>query len=220
MFISVKEDIKSFSAAKDKLGVEKFNKAVMRSINEAIQQGRTVARSAVKELYNIPQRYLDGVNITRATSLSLTATLYANAQPIPMDAFAPKFETESGSISISKKGQTSSKTFKRIKANPIAGVSIEVIRGKREIIPFAFLIADGAPRVFARGEYKSGASYGFVQRHQRENSEGNDIPIKPLLSITINAAVINKTSMQRIEERVNTVFPKAMERNINYMLST
>ena len=220
IFISTKKALAQLSSLKTQLGEKQFAVAVSRSINESILQGRTEARSSVKALYNIPQRYLSGININKATSVSLYAQLYASARPIPMDAFAPKFETSSQSIRVSKKGLQNTRQFKRAKKTPMGGVSIEVIKGQREIIPFAFMIAGGKPRVFARGEYKSGGgSYGFIQRHQRLNSTGSDTPIKPLLSVTVHSAVINKASLERIGARINTVFPISIERNINFLLS-
>jgi hypothetical protein len=220
VYISVKQAVRSLQSAKQQLSDKQFATAISRAINESILQGRTEARSSVKALYNIPQRYLSGINVTKATSLLLTARLFASAQPIPMDAFSPKFETATQSLSITKRGQQKQRTFKKAKANPGAGVSIEVIKGKREIIPFAFLIPGAKPRVFARGEYKTGGgSYGFIQRHQRLNSSGSDTPVKPLLSVTVHAAVINKESLERIQTRVNTVFPVSIERNISFLLS-
>ena len=218
IYISAREAILQLESYKSQLSEKQFATAISRAINESILQGRTEARSAVKSIYNIPQRYLNGINVTKATSVSLSAKLYASAQPIPMDAFAPKFETSTQSLSISKRGQQKQRVFKKAKSNPGMGVSIEVIKGKREIIPFAFLIPGAKPRVFARGEYKSGnGAYGFIQRHQRINSSGSDTPIKPLLSVTVHAAVINKTSLDKIQERVNNIFPVALERNLSYL---
>ena len=217
--ISVKEALREFESAKQQLGERQFNKAVSRSINESILKGRTEARKAVKAIYNIPQRYLGGININRSNSLSLTASLFASATPIPMDAFSPKYETASMGLSISKKGVQKQKSYKRSRKNPVAGVSIEVIRGNREIIPFAFLLAAAQSRVFARGEYKGGGSYGFIQRHTRlANDSGND-SVKPLLSVTVHAAVINKTSLDKISAEVNNTFPKSIERNVGLLIA-
>lgn len=217
--VSVKEAVKTLQSALTQLSPKQFATGVSRAINETIMQGRTEARSSVKAIYNIPQRYVAGININKATSVSLIANLFASAKPIPMDAFSPKFETADRTISISRKGIQKEKSLKKKKNNPGVGVSIEVYKGKREVIPYAFLIPGAKPRVFARGEYKSGTSYGFVQRNQRANKDGADTPIKPLISVTVHAAVINKESLQRIESRVTTVFPVSIERNISFLLS-
>lgn len=228
--ISVKQAIKDLHSAKDQLGDKQFNIAVSRAINETLLQGRTEARSAVKALYNIPQRYLNGIQMYKSfpsasvnnrnlSGSTLTGFIKVDAKPIPMDAFSPKFETASMGLTISKKGLQKQRSFKKAKSNPGMGVSIEVIKGHREIIPYAFMIPGAKPRVFARGEYKSGSSYGFVQRHKRLNSGGTDTPIKPLLSVTVHAAVINKQAQNKLETRVSNVFPVSIERNISYLLS-
>lgn len=216
--ISVRRALRTLSEAQEQLGPRQFNKAVSRALNESILQGRTEARNAVKAIYNIPQRYVGGINVNKATSQSLTAELFASTTPIPMDAFSPRFQTATQSFTITRRGEQRSKSTKR-RGNTAGGVSIEVLKGKREIVPFAFMIPGGKPRVFARGAYKSGTSYGFVQRHKRENKKGSDTPVKPLLSVTVHAAVINKESIARIGRRVQAVFPRSVERNVNFLLN-
>ncbi len=98
--VNIKADVdalRALGAGKD--FQRKVTIATSRAINRTLMQGRTVARSEVKRLYNIPQRYLDGINFQRSVpyggrknaSRTLTGTIYASAKPIPMDAFAPKF---------------------------------------------------------------------------------------------------------------------------------
>lgn len=218
--ISVKDAVQKLEAARQQLGDKKFNLAVSRSLNEAMLQGRTEARKAVKDIYNIPQRYFSKVDqLNKASSNSLVSLLLVSAKPLPMDAFSPKFQTSTTSLSISRKGEQKSRTLKSPRANIAQGVSIEVIRGRREVVPYAFLIAGGKPRVFARGQYKSGSGYGFIQRHKRVNKDGNDIPVKPLLSVTVHAAVLNKASLKRVDARLNAVFPTILERNVSFLLS-
>ncbi|MDI3319978.1 hypothetical protein [Pinibacter soli] len=219
IIISVKDALKTLDSAKEQLSERQLNSVISRAINESILQGRTEARASVKSLYNIPQRYVSGINVDRATPGLLIAKLNASSTPIPMDAFAPKFQTAAKSLTISKRGEQKQRTFKRAKSNYAVGVSIEVVKGKRETVPYAFLIPGAKPRVFARGEYRNGTAYGFVQRNKRVNKDGSDKPVKPLLSITTHAAVINKESLNRIETRVNSVFPVSIQRNIEFMLS-
>lgn len=218
VYISTQQAVKQLDTFRNQLGNKQFATAISRSINEAILQGRTEARAAVKGIYNIPQRNLSGINVRKATSANLVAQLYASATPIPMDAFAPKFETASRSITISRRGVQKQRDFKKAKKNPGTGVSIEVVKGSRQIIPYAFLIPGAKPRVFARGAYKGGSAYGFVQRHKRVEKDGSDKPVKPLLSVTVHAAVLNKDAMQKVGDKVNNVFPAALERNLAFLL--
>lgn len=209
--------IRNLQSAKEQLSERQFGQAVSRGMNEATMQGRTVARKAVKDIYNIPQRYVGGINIVKATPGILEAKIYASATPIPMDAFSPKFQQAGRSFSITRRGQQKERTVKRPNSTTV-GVSIEVIKGKRETVPFAFMIAGGKPRVFARGAYRTG-SYGFVTRNKRVNKKGNDTPVKPLLSVTVHAAVLNKDAMSKITDKVNQVYPAALQRNVELMVS-
>lgn len=215
---NVKRSIETLKDVQNKLSRRQINVAVSRSLNEAIVQSRTVGRSSVKEIYNIPQRYLGGVNVVKSTTVSLTAKLYASTSPIPMDAFAPKFETISGSISVSRSGKQKVREYKRKKKVAANGVSIEVIKGKRTAIPYAFMIRGAKPRVFARGEYKR-SGWGFSVRNKRIAKSGSDVPIKPLVSITVHAAVINKKSLTKIEDKAKDVFPRSLERLIALQVS-
>lgn len=212
VWVNARPAIRAISAARDQLGPRNFNKAISASFNEAILVGRTEARKVVKDIYNIPQRYLGGINVIKSTNLSLTAKLFASKKPIPMDAFSPKFQQRGKSFTISRKGEQKSKVLKRAGKGAL-GVSIEVLKGKREVVPYAFMIEGGKPRVFARGAYRTG-SYGFVTRNKRVNSTGNDTPVKPLLSVTVHAAIINKKALRRIEVRINDTLTPALVRNI------
>lgn len=218
--VNVQRAIRVLQEEGERLGRRNLNKAISRALNESILAGRTQARSSVKSLYNIPQRYLGGINVIKSTSVSLVAKLYASSTPIPMDAFSPKFQTSTMSITISRRGEQRTRTRQRARKNIAAGVSIEIRKGNKETIPYAFMIQGGKPRVFARGEYKNGTSFGFVQRNKRVNKSGADIPVKPLLSVTVHAAVINQRSIGQIQQKVNAVFPVSIQRNIAYMLSS
>lgn len=218
IYVNVGPAIKKMRLLSSELSERNLSRAVSRSLNETILQARTSARKAVKEIYNIPQKNLAGINVQKAFPKSLTATLFASATPIPMDAFNPIYHTATQRISVSRKGV---QKIKGAKKNQTVGqgVTIEVIKGKPQTIPFAFMIAGAKPRVFARGQYKSGNLFGFIQRHQRVNSTGNDIPIKPLLSVTVHAAVINKITLAAIEKKVNDIYPTILGRNVERLIS-
>jgi len=217
--ISVKGAVNTLQSARRQLGERNFARAVSRSLNDTILQARTEGRTQVKSIYNIPQRYLSGINVNKATTVSLIAKLYASSTPIPMDAFSPKFQTPTKSFTITKRGEQKSKAYKALRKSVTPGVSIEVIKGRRATVSYAFLIPGAKPRVFARGEYEPGSSYGFVRRRKRVNQQGSDTPVKPLLSVSVHSAVINKKSLAKIETRINNVFPAIMERNISFMIS-
>lgn len=216
--VIVKDAIKKISENFKELSGEQIKKAATNAINRTLNKGRTEARKEVKQQYNIPQKNLKGINQQNANKNNLTGYLFASSKPIPSDAFAPKFETGGATISISKKGVHKVKQNSKNKtAN--AGVSIEVIRGQRQTIPFAFLIRTAKPRVFARGAYRSGGSFGFIQRHKRTNKSGSDTPLASLLSVTIYAAIINNKVEARLSNTITDYYGQRLEHELNYLLS-
>lgn len=216
--VNVKEATAKLVKNFRELDEKQIKKAITNAINRTLLKGRTVARKEVKGEYNIPQRYLDRVNKINAKPVNLTGYITASAVPIPMDAFDPKFNTTGGSVlSITRKGEQKQK--KGRKNDRSAGVTIEVHKGKNETIPFAFMISGAKPRVFARGEYRTGGSYGFIQRHTRVNKSGSDTPIKPLLSVTVHAAVINDDVENKIAVEIQSYYPNRLEHELKYQVS-
>lgn len=221
--VSTKEATQKLVSNFEKLSPGQVKSAIVSAINRTLSKGRTEARKAVKGEYNIPQKNLGGVNKENAKRSNLTGYIIASTTPIPMDAFAPRFQvvTAGGNIrgtqQISKKGVLSTKLSGSKKRQ--TGVSIEVRKGQRETVAFAFMIRGGKPRVFARGQYRSGGSFGFVQRNKRENKKGSDTPVKPLLSVTVHAAVINKKVESNIAEVITPYYNKRLEHELNYRLS-
>ena len=219
MRIRIDSNIEDLRRRFENLSKEQLDKAAARAINRTLLRGRTEARKAVKAEYNIPQKNLDGIQNKNAFPSFLEGYITASAKPIPMDAFAPKFETGGGSISISRRGVQRTRDYKRAKKNPGKGVSIEVKKGQRQVVPYAFMIRGAKPRVFARGQYKGGGnSFGFIQRHQRENKTGNDIPIKPLVSVTVHGAVINDKVKENIKKIIDNNFDHNMDHEIRYLI--
>ena len=192
-----------------------------RAINKTLLKARTQARKEVKRVYNISQKDLAGIDIQRSNPATVTGNLVASRKPIPLSAFNPKQETGSGSVQITKRGTHKQTVLKRANDNPAAGISIEIFKGKRVQVPFAFLIAGGAAQVFARGAYKTGTQYGFVQRHTRVNASGsNDNPIKPLITISAYGEILNDTVMGRIADGVQRDYPEQLENQILFALQT
>ncbi len=223
--VNVSSKVRELSRAFDFLSKSQVNKAASQAINQTLLLGRTEARKAVKKVYNIPQRYMSAINIKKATATTLRGNVHATSKPIPMDAFAPKYDFRSASgsasvLSVTRRGILKVRDVKRTKNR--AGVSIEVIKGERKSVPYAFLIPGAKPRVFARGAYKIGnGRYGFIQRHTRlENDQGND-SVKPLISVTVFGAVINPKVKKSISKVLENKFPenmlKALRRQANML---
>lgn len=200
------------------LDADAVAKASYNAINRTLTKGRTDARREVKNVYNIPQKNLGGIAKKDATRRLLIGYIIASTKPIPMDAFNPKFQTVSSSIVITKRGAKNVKQFGRRKKNAAKGVSVEVVKGRRQIVPYAFMLPNGKARVFARGAYKQGGSWGFITRNKRVSKDGNDTPIKPLVSVTVHGAIINKTVEAKLAASISAYYPQRLQAELNYQL--
>lgn len=214
--VNVKAETDKIVSNFNNLNKQQITKAVVNAINRTLLKGRTVARSAVKEEYNIPQRHMNRIDKVSAKRSTLTGYIVASSIPVPMDAFSPQFNNKTSVLSITRKGEQKERTRKR--ASKSAGVTIEVHKGQKETIPFAFMISGAKSRVFARGQYRTGGSYGFIQRHTRENKTGSDTPIKPMLSVTVHAAVINDKVENKIAEVITLYYPERLLHELNYQV--
>lgn len=217
-YINAERAIRDLKELTKKLTGKQLAIAVSRGINSSLQKGRTTARQAVKDAYNIPQKNLSGININKSFPSTQTGSIYASARPIPMDAFSPKFQTKTQTVTVSRKGVQKAKDRSRKSKDIGMGVSIEVKKGQRETVPFAFMLVGQKPRVFARGEYRS--NFGFKQRHTRlSNEQGND-SVKPLVSITIHAAVINPETIGKIKSKLNNAITGDLRHEVQRLIDT
>jgi hypothetical protein len=215
--INVEQAIKDVKALTNELTGRKLAIGISRGINRTLMQGRTEARKAVKEEYNIPQNQLSGINYKASLPNTLTGHIYASTKPIAMDAFSPRFETLTKSIRNTKKGAQRIKERSRRNNNPGKGVTIEIHKGSLVTVPFAFMIPGGRPRVFARGNYSVGVSQ-FIRRNKREKKGGTDIHINPLMSVTIYQTVINPNALTKIKGKLITDFPKNLQHELKYLI--
>lgn len=222
--ISVKADFEELRNTFKNLSKAEIDLACARAINRTLMVGRTEARNAVKSVYTVAQRYLPkNVDIKRATPNRLWGAVVASATPLPADAFNLSFRSGTQNLTISKRGKSSTKSPKGLKARQGGGVVFEAIRGKREVYAHAFLLPNNKPRVFARGEYKKGnGAWGFKQRlgpgSRKPNAQGND-SVKPLIAVSIHGAAINPIVQQKIENRLVPYYRERFVHEINYIIS-
>lgn len=202
--------------------------AVSHGINRTVMQARTIARKEVKRVYTVAQRALDGrVDIDKSTTYHkkgkvlkdtyLTAGVIASPKPVPMEFFKVQFNpTPTTTTTFTKRGLKKTSTRKSKSKTFGRGVTIEAVRGDKQNIPFAFMLPTATVKVFARGKYRAGGNqWGFVRRHKRlTNANGND-SVKPMLSVTIHAAAINKKVQKTMGDKVENVFMKNVEHEID-----
>lgn len=224
--INVKSNLKEFEQLAKNLSDKQINKAASDAINKALILGRSESRRQVKKVYNIPNRYQNFIDVKRSKPSSLSGHIFARTLPLPMDAFNPVFNVVQGGavtsrLRVTRRGQLTQTNARSRKA--AAGVTIEVRKGKKTIVPYAFLIPGAKPRVFARGDYEQNGRYSFIRRHHREeNSTGND-RVTNMLSVTIYGALINRAVLPIVEKKVgdnfNRLFENALHRQISMSAS-
>lgn len=202
LFIDTARGLSKLRGLSDAFDERKIRAAVARVINKTAVDGRQEAIKSIRSEYNIAARYPNKIQIRKATSRNPDAGLYASRVPLPLNMFSPKFETQTRSQRTTKKGKKKVSELRRKRSNPARGVSVEVYKGSRKVIPFAFMIPTAKPHVFARGAYRTGGRYGFVRRHKRDKSSGADRDIAPMITITLNAMIINKKVVREVRKKV------------------
>lgn len=230
--INIRTEVSQAVADLQRLGSQlsqrQLNTGISRGINKTLLLGRTEARAAVKSVYTVAQRGLDGrIDIDRSTVYNragkslrntfLTGAVTASSVPLPMELFKVRFNPTATSVStFTKRGKKVTKGASR-KINYKGGVTIEAVKGRQEKIPHAFMLPSKANKVFARGKYKTGGSWGFRTRHKRlTNQNGND-SVTPLLSVTIHAAAINKKAQALIEAKIRNNYLRNIEHELNVL---
>lgn len=191
--------------------------ACMRAINRSLEQGRSRIRSAIRGIYKIPgNKIMEDIVNENASRFILIGYIKAKTKPLLLDSFSPRFETSAASISISRSGIRRQRKFKRRKGTVTSGVTVEVIKGKKTNLPYAFMLASGQPRVFARGQYTGN---GFLLRHKRVNRSGSDNPIKPLLSVSLYSAIMNERVTTGVTMLMQYIFQDRLTHEIKRTMS-
>lgn len=216
-FISVNGAVNDLTELTKQLTGAQLNKAIARGLNATLKKGRTEARTTVKNEFNIPQKFVNAVDINKAFPGRLYGSIYAPTKPLPLAAFNPTFQTPTKSIRNTKKGEQRIKSRTRRNNNPNAGVTLSIKKGEKTTIPYAFMIPGAKPHVFARGNYQKGATM-FKQRNKREKKTGTDTHVNPLMGVTIHQAIIKKEAIAQITKRVNSEAPKDMRHEIENLV--
>ncbi len=212
--VNVSANLKEFNKLTAQLSLQQIAKATSGAINKTLMLGRTQARKQVKAVYNIPNRYMGYVDIKRArlSELQLEGHIFARSGPLPMDAFNPVYNPPTGGkLRITRRGQLKqTNTNSRKKGG---GVTIEIRKGQKKVLSYAFLLPNAKPRVFARGDYEkdSDGRYVFNRRHKRKEyvKTGND-SVTNLVSVSVFGALINDKVLPIIADKVNNNFNRVL----------
>jgi len=195
-----------------------------RAINTSLMKARTAFRKEVRKEYNISSDTLKQVDLKRASYAKPVGEIFAVTTPISLSRFNPKFETTKGTTSVKevtvfdinsrkKKKQMASQLSGSPKRNPKRGVSVEIKKGERKRLPFAFMVTGGGAgvslQVWARGNYK-GSKFETAKPR---------LPITPLKSVSPFGAIKNEEVLKPVVEKATKDFETEMQRQVDLMLN-
>lgn len=195
-----------------------------RAINTSLMKARTQFRKEAKKEYNLTSDTLKDIDLKKATYGKPEGQIFAVSTPISLSRFNPKFETAQGTTTVrevtvfdinsrKKKRQLASAVSGGAKRKPKRGVSIEVKKGERKRLPFAFMVTGGGAgvslQVWARGNYK-GSKFETAKPR---------LPITPLKTTSPFSAIKNEVVMKPVVEKAGKDFEAEMQRQIDLMLN-
>lgn len=175
--------------------------AIMRAINRTLTMAKTATSKEIRKVYNIKAGNIkEALLLKKASRASLSGYITISGSPLPIIAFGAR--------------QTSK------------GVSFAIMKGKRTVLPGAFITNVGNHRgVFAKGSYKGKAGFDFRKHRlgkapkftKRGIKAYPDLNINEMRTVSLPKAFANqaiKTSMQRI---VTTNYMARLEHEMAYL---
>lgn len=189
-----------------------LHKAISNALNRAATQSRTASGREIRKIYNISAANVNKqIKVRYSQPRTLTARVIASGSPLSLTLFGARQEKASETVKFDKKGNITRKSRTTRKA-PKSGVSFEVKRGNREILPTAFIqSANGGTVVFARGTYK-GQAEGFEFKKER-------LPISKMTTTSIPLMFGGDDVMQPLGRQTLDFFNKRIEHEINFIIS-
>ena len=203
-----------------KLSEKEIAAGISAAINRTLISGRVEGTKGIKGKYNIKRDILDtAFKIKKATSAVQIGEIKASSKSIGLSHFQPTFSFNKRSTTkYNKKGVGSTKLLKGKSKQFGQGVTVEIIKGQKKVIPYAFMIAGKMP-VFARGKYENSGSFAFMQRHKRASATGNDSPISSLVNISVYSSLVNDRVMPNVSTKINDKLKERMTHELTFRLS-
>lgn len=200
-----------------------LKRAISRSMNESVRQGRTIVKRSITDVYAIKSSYLKNtmMPIGNSTPSNLTSKLLISSNNIPISQFkaVKKGRTVIGR-EFSYASNIKTKKVKAFRGKNIygEGVSFEIIKGQRSFIRGAF-IRDGKyglsvlhrAYLSGRSAYKSGQ---FQFRNKRI-SKGSDTPIAQLYTLSPFTAAVSKKVITKAEDKVKNAFSSRLSYHLS-----
>ncbi|RLJ34161.1 minor tail protein Z (GPZ) [Chryseobacterium sp. 7] len=199
-----------------------LKKASTRALNKAIATGNTLYRRMISEYYNIkPIDIRNSIVLKKATYSQNEASISGNFKPLSLSRFNPQFVNGRSVISIRsvRNKETGRRTLQQTARNARkneqagGGVSIEIKKGSRKVIPYAFLTKSQAntgveKQIFARGKYAGGK---FQKAKER-------FPITAMKTTSVFGILTHDPIQRKIETESKETLQREFERQI-YLLT-
>jgi hypothetical protein len=167
--------------------------AVPRALNTLRDQAKTAGFRQVAQVYQISAKTLDGYTTLKAANAGdPQAAIVVKGKGFPLSVFKP--------IKVAGRG---------------GGVSV-LIKGKRILIPHAFMIPKAGQHVFARGSY--GGKYGGSPTGQafgRYTFTKQRLPIGELYSFAPPDCLSNASVREAMDDRVTQQAADVLARSIS-----
>lgn len=200
--------------------------ASQRSLRKVAEQGKTAAAREIKDIYGLGTRESGKrLSISRPYSLdgawAIKLAPAGDARPFPlsMTAFNARVVKPTGKkrVRVRIDGQWRTITV------PTGGGIAVTIKGKRVIVPHAFLatMASGHRGVFARGAY-AGKSQGFQgsgEAFGKFQFGAGRKPINEIYTYTMPQAFHNRLVMQATIAKIVEAWPRVMQHELEFILS-
>ena len=194
--------------------------AMSRGLNDAIKQGRTVSKRAVRERYNIPLNRIAGtsrgkmIDIKRAKSTDLNSELLAD---VTKTVHLIKFAGVSGqgvTLKRTKQGSFLRRKGKTV-SNPVTkgkrpSVKVKIMKGgARKTIKGAFMAKtkSGHVGVFGRGTYDGTGDFKWAGKGERGK-------VQELGAMTLYKAM----SSTKVQRKIMSTTEAALGRRTKYWL--
>jgi hypothetical protein len=185
--------IKGIEEIQERLKPEKFQKAVIRSLDRAAKAGRQEALNRIRERYNIKESDLRREITTDIHPSKLEATITAKGRPISLSLFKPKQIIES----INLKSKALYSRLVKAKAGRMAkGVTVEIVKGHRKPVRGGFIPG-----------FKTGTSI-----FKREGKAR--LPIKKLSTIGSPAMFGSRRIVEAVKRKIVEVWKKNIEHEL------
>ncbi len=177
------------TAALRKLDKKKYKLAMLSALNKLSMKARTAVYKAIKDRYRIKRSEIN-VRLVKANTTTMASVFIAKYRPLPLTKFFVK---------QSKKG-----------------VKVEVLRGRKKLIPGAFI---GYPMGRNYSEYgqekKVVATLPLVLRRQSRNP----YPLEGLSGPSYGAMLKNPETKAAVNEIINNDFQRILLHEIDYRIN-